>query len=43
VSKRPATPENISRQLRQPFGKMPSFDKLTEEEVADVVAFLNTL
>lgn len=43
VSKRSATPENVMRQLRQPFGKMPSFDKLTDKEVTDIIAFLNTL
>lgn len=43
VSKRPATPESIRNQLRQPFAKMPSFDKLTDEEVSDIIAFLNTL
>lgn len=43
ISKRPATPENIRNQLRQPFAKMPPFDKLTEQEVADIIAFLNTL
>ena len=43
VSKRPSTPENIRRQLREPFSKMPSFDYLSEEEVKDIIAFLNTL
>jgi cytochrome c2 len=43
VSRRPARPENIIRQLRQPFNRMPSFGYLTEEEVADIIAFLNTL
>jgi mono/diheme cytochrome c family protein len=43
VSKRPATPENIRRQLRRPFSRMPSFAFLSDEEVEDIVAFLNTL
>jgi hypothetical protein len=43
VSGRPATPENIAHQLRKPFNRMPSFDYLTDEEVADITAFLNTL
>lgn len=43
VSKKPATPENVVGQLRKPFNAMPSFDKLSEKEVADVIAFLNTL
>ncbi|MBI5098771.1 MAG: cytochrome c [Nitrospirae bacterium] len=43
VSKQPATPENIRRQLRQPFSRMPSFEYLSEEEAEDIIAFLNTL
>lgn len=43
VSERPATPENIRRQLREPFNKMPPFSSLTEQEVRDIIAFLNTL
>jgi len=43
VSKRPAAPENIRRQLRQPFSRMPSFENLSDEEVEDIIAFLNTL
>ncbi len=43
VSHRPATPENVQNQLRQPFSKMPPFAYLSDEEVADIIAFLNTL
>jgi len=43
VSKLPATPENIRRQLRQPLSRMPSFDYLSEEEMDDIIAYLNTL
>lgn len=43
VSKRPATPENVAEQLRNPFQYMPSFAYLADEEVLDVIAFLNTL
>ncbi len=43
ISKRPATPENIRSQLREPFNKMPPFRNLAEEEVGDIIAFLNTL
>lgn len=39
----PATPDNIKRQLRLPFANMPSFAYLSEEEIADIIAFLNTL
>jgi cytochrome c2 len=43
VSGRPATPENIRRQFRQPFRRMPSFGHLSDEEEEDIIAFLNTL
>ena len=43
VSGYPALPENIIKQLRQPFDRMPSFDYLTDEEVEDILAYLNTL
>ncbi len=43
VSRHPSTPENIRRQLIQPFSRMPSFEYFSEKEVADILAFLNTL
>jgi mono/diheme cytochrome c family protein len=43
VSKRPATPENIINQLKNPYGTMPPFPDLTEEDVLNIIAFLNTL
>lgn len=43
VSKRPATPENIANQLRNPLGKMPSFAYLTDEEIIEIIAYMNTL
>jgi hypothetical protein len=43
VGGRPATPENIRKQLRQPFNRMPSFEYLSEKEVGDILAFLNTI
>jgi mono/diheme cytochrome c family protein len=43
VSGRSATPENIIKQLRQPFSRMPSFEYLSEKEIADILAFLNTI
>ncbi|MEN8261850.1 MAG: cytochrome c [Nitrospirota bacterium] len=43
VSKRPATPENIKRQLLEPYERMPSFTYLSEEDIQDLIAFLNTL
>ena len=43
ASSRPATVENIIRQFKKPFSRMPSFEYLTDEEIADLIAFLNTL
>lgn len=43
VSRRPAVPENIIRQLKEPYNRMPSFEYLTEQEMKDVIAFLKTL
>lgn len=43
ASGRPATPGNIARQLRAPYRYMPSFGDLTEEQVQDLIAYLNTL
>ncbi len=43
VSRRPATVENIIRQFKKPFSRMPSFEYLSDEEVEDLIAFLNTL
>lgn len=43
VSKKPATPENIANQLIKPYKDMPSFSYLSEEEVLNLIAYLNTL
>jgi len=43
VSKRPATPENVFNQMRNPYEKMPSFDYLSDGEALDIIAYLNTL
>jgi len=43
VSGKPATPENILNQLRNPFRNMPSFSELPENDVLNIIAFLNTL
>jgi mono/diheme cytochrome c family protein len=43
VSNRPATVENVARQLLDPYGTMPSFADLNKEQVEDIVAYLNTL
>ncbi len=43
VSGHPATAESIRFQLRQPMGRMPSFAYLSDEEMEDLIAYLNTL
>ncbi len=43
VSGRPATAENIVRQLRTPYNRMPSFDYLSDEEIKYLLVYLNTL
>ncbi len=43
VSRRPATQANIMKQLKTPFSRMPSFDYLSDKELDDIMAFLNTL
>jgi hypothetical protein len=43
ISKNPATAESIRFQLRQPRGRMPSFAYLSEEEMGELIAYLNTL
>lgn len=39
----PATAESIRFQLRQPMGGMPSFASLAEDDMEDLIAYLNTL
>lgn len=39
----PATAESIRFQLRQPLGSMPSFAYFSEDEMEDLIAYLNTL
>ena len=43
ASGRPATPENILRQLRTPFLAMPAFPSLAGQDAADLLAYLKTL
>jgi len=42
-SKRPSSIENIKKQLKTPFLTMPSFVSLSEQEIADLIAYLKTL
>lgn len=43
VSNKASTPETIAEQLRAPVKDMPAFTHLDEDEVADIISFLNTL
>lgn len=42
-SGRPATVENVKQQLIRPMITMPSFAKMTEQEMADLIAYLKIL
>ena len=42
-SKRPANADNIKKQLKTPFLAMPSFVSLSEQEIADLIAYLKIL
>jgi hypothetical protein len=43
VSKKPATPDNIAQQIRNPYRDMPSFSYLPDDDVLNIIAYLNTL
>jgi mono/diheme cytochrome c family protein len=43
ASQKPATPENVVEQLRNPYKNMPSFAYLSDEDIAKLLAFMNTL
>ena len=43
ASGRPATLDNVRSQLKSPVGKMPAFASLSEQEIADLLAYLKTL
>ena len=42
-SKHPSTPENIATQFKAPYNRMPSFSNLSQDNVVDLISFLNTL
>ena len=42
-SQRPATEENVKNQLVQPYRTMPPFPNFSEQELADLIAYLKTL
>jgi len=43
ASERPATLENVRSQILKPYQSMPAFTDFTEEEMADLLAYLKTL
>lgn len=43
VSERPATLENIKSQILNPFRIMPAFTNLSEQDMADLLAYIKTL
>lgn len=43
VSRKQATPENVVNQIRNPYKDMPSFSYLSEDDMLNIIAFLNTL
>lgn len=43
VSKKPVTDENVINQIKKPIKFMPSFADLSEEEIANIIAYLKTL
>ncbi len=43
TSERPATLENVKSQILKPFQSMPAFTDLSDKEMADLLAYLNTL
>ncbi|MBE0425760.1 MAG: cytochrome c [Nitrospirae bacterium] len=43
VSRKPATPESIVAQVKNPYKDMPSFAYLSDDDLLNIIAFLNTL
>jgi cytochrome c553 len=43
ISGDPAKPQNFLLKLKNPMGRMPSFAYLSDEELEDLIAYLNTL
>ncbi len=43
VSHRASTPENVVRQLKTPYLAMPAFPSLSDQDIADLLAYLKTL
>lgn len=39
----PVTPENVSKQIKTPFEQMPSFDRLTVDEINSLIDYLKSL
>lgn len=43
VSKKPATPESVAHQIRNPYRDMPAFSYLSDEDILNLIAYLKTL
>jgi cytochrome c2 len=43
VSKKPATPENIRNQLKNPYQNMTSFAYLADSDITNIIMYLSTL
>jgi len=43
VSQWPVNPDNVRRQLRTPFEKMPAFESLSADEIDQLITYLATL
>lgn len=43
VSKKPATVENVMNQIKKPYKYMPPFNDLSDENIADLIAYMKTL
>lgn len=43
VSGRPATPEDIVDQIKNPYRNMPAFRQFSKKQLEDILAYLNTV
>ncbi len=43
VSKKTPTPGNIANQIKNPIKEMPSSSYFSEEDIENIIAYLNTL
>jgi mono/diheme cytochrome c family protein len=43
ASGKPATPDNVIKQLQEPYQSMPSFSELSKQGIEDLISYLKTL